>query len=230
MVRWLWLLVGCGAAPLERGPDPGDCLWSDCAAVSSDAPDACRVLAKKAQCGPDAKCGIAWPDHANDGWEPECLDLLGDLPEGALCTLYATGQDACGPGLWCWGSRCRAYCDPLGDDCGDGACIALFDGLGVCEAACDPTMPTSCAPAHNCSRYDGAWTCLPSPTFPEPGASCTVDWECPADWSCAVPAAGGPRTCLQRCDVPSGEGCAVGEACRPEGDPAFPTLGLCEPQ
>jgi hypothetical protein len=119
---------------------PQQCETGDiCAGYSPDTAY-CR-----AQCDPDLlNCALGYEctlvAEYDDPSITACLPVVGEVVEGAACTLEA----ACAPGLFCVttvaGSACRPACDPWAPVCATGS---------TCLRVEDPTMQTygyACVP------------------------------------------------------------------------------------
>ena len=220
----LLLLLSAGGCAPERITQGEGCLYADCTPGDAAPRESCDPLDPTA-CSADEKCGHALPGDGSEELLPICTTHIGDQQVGDLCTTYAEGEDDCAPGLWCTFGRCRAYC---GSDasCGDDqVCAMAFSEAGLCIDTCDPLDPTACDPGHNCGNF-GEYMCWIAASRPNPGAECSSDASCAANFSCVGAVGPVSGTCEQRCDL-SDPICPDGLTCESRGSAAHPDLGTC---
>jgi hypothetical protein len=169
---------------LEPGCDP-------CVAAVCENDDICCsltwdetcVLATRGRpecsCREESDCGNLRDDDLDD--DVDCADsgcsgdpicTPGDGPIGAPCTMHSDCRAAGGPPI-CrsqdsgfGGGSCSAFCDPLADDCGEGAvCLEEEIGwvpVGLCAPLCDPMDPASCRMGYACEeRGEMVHVCVP---------------------------------------------------------------------
>ncbi len=210
--------------------DPSSNPPPDGAAVPFEVGPACEPAG--ACPAPFDKCTLV--DAIQDvPYEPVCVVSAGRRDIGECCERSVPGNDDCAPGGWCTplgiGSveegpmACRAICREE-SECGQGRCLAVGDGVGLCVSSCRIFGADCVAPGIRCvagatvdGNYFGYCARFGSGVSDEP---CGSDANCGVDFVCEQDSA----TCRQMCD--DDHPCPGAERCLPLGlgDPKSPRI------
>ena len=158
----------CSAACSADG-DCGDARWRCCAGVGSDKYD-CTHGAASPGTGICAPVGGSFGDDCAPGSPPCQEGLCLDLGTAQLCTRACDAQHACASGFSCQSGTL------LNSDGSPGSTteVCFPDGGGGVGSAC-AFGPAACQ-SHLCLKKDSGNVCT---------RACTVDTDCPAQWTCA---------------------------------------------
>ncbi|MCA9715034.1 MAG: hypothetical protein KC468_10145 [Myxococcales bacterium] len=183
----------------------------------------------------EEKCSAK--DSDADGYLDELTCAgFGDGPIGGMCSSNPnTGDDTCGPWLFCAGGQCREICSGSPDDpmCleGDTTCFAYKELMPICVPQCVPLAPEPCDNGV-CVPVPGGedFACAPEGLGGTPEEPCKFANDCAPGLVCVdadqLPDCGGSRCCTSLCLI-GNEPCPPGYGCTSYGFPNHPNVGFC---
>lgn len=157
------------SASCSQDADCGDARWRCCAGVGSDRYD-CTQGPSAPNTGVCAPAGGSFGDDCAPGSPPCQEGLCLDLGTAQLCTRGCDAAHGCPTGFSCQPGTLSLSNGALGS----AVKVCFPDGGGGTGSAC-AFGPAACQ-SHLCLKKDSGNVCT---------KTCSVDADCPANWTCA---------------------------------------------